>query len=217
MPNGFYLIQCSSSNMLERLLTEGPWSINGNALHLLRWKDNFQPAFEKLSTAIIWVHLYNLPSEYWDMDTLETVASNFGKLLKVDIPTMVIDRRKFARICVEINLNQPLKRGVWVRSTSANFFVPVAYEKLPPYCFRCGIIGHYLEACTVMSTGSLPKNSDTGTQNPDSRGEEADSMEVAGSERKTTVTPEEPSKMATCYARQRARINFGTWLEKLWR
>ncbi|KAJ0967939.1 hypothetical protein J5N97_024856 [Dioscorea zingiberensis] len=149
MPNGFYMIRCSYEQMLEEVLIEGPWSVNGMSIHLIKWRPNFQLAFEELSTATIWILLHNLPSEYWDMEALEIVASNFGTMKKADQTTLITNRGKFARVCIELDLSQPLKRGGWVRSTRGDKFVTVEYEKLPIFCFKCGIIGHYLQACTT--------------------------------------------------------------------
>lgn len=52
--------------------------------------------------------------DFWDGDSLETIASHFGHLLKVDDYTMLLSQSKFAQICIEIDLNLPLQQGIWV-------------------------------------------------------------------------------------------------------
>lgn len=54
-PNGFILIRCGSNEVMQRLLTGGPWSINGIILQLSPWKPFFELAFAKLNIATIWV------------------------------------------------------------------------------------------------------------------------------------------------------------------
>ncbi|KAJ0961561.1 hypothetical protein J5N97_001546 [Dioscorea zingiberensis] len=153
MANGFFLIRCETEKMMETILEEGPWTINGMVLHLLRWKPDFQACYEKLSTATIWIQMYNLPLEYMDVETLEPLATNIGQVVKVDLTTLVGDRAKFARVCVELDLTKPLKRGIWAQSPAKRFFIPILYEKLPTFCYKCGIVGHGAERCQVMEQG----------------------------------------------------------------
>ncbi|KAJ0974497.1 hypothetical protein J5N97_016462 [Dioscorea zingiberensis] len=148
MPNGFYLITCSSETMLERVLTDGPWSVNGTMMHLMRWKPDFQPYFERLSSATLWLQLHHLPDEYWDDETIAEIGASFGKVIKVDATTAQQDRARFARVCVDLDLTKPIERGVWVKSKYSKLFVSVLYEKLPLFCYRCGIVGHGADKCS---------------------------------------------------------------------
>ncbi|KAJ0974977.1 hypothetical protein J5N97_016942 [Dioscorea zingiberensis] len=191
MPNGFYMIRCSSEQMLEEVLTEGHRSVNGMIIHLIKWKPNFQPAFEELSIATLWIHLHSLPSEYQDLESLEIVASKFGKMVKIDETTMIANRGSFARVCIEMDLSQPLKRGVWVRSSSGNMFVTIAYEKLPMFCFRCGIIGHQFEACKADQSGRRPGTGGTRSQEPGPKEKGKEVEEATGPARNTPAPLEE--------------------------
>lgn len=111
MANGFYLIRCEKPEMVEMVIWEGPWTIGGMVLQLTPWRDHFQPTFEKLHRAAVWVQLHHLPLEYWDREVLEIIGEQFGRLLKVDDHTEKLSRAKYARICVEMNLLKPLKWG----------------------------------------------------------------------------------------------------------
>ncbi|KAJ0974944.1 hypothetical protein J5N97_016909 [Dioscorea zingiberensis] len=147
MPNGFFVIRCSSESMAEDLLVDGPWSINGSIFHLLRWKEHFEPMYEKLSTATVWVQLNNMPVEYWETEHLEALVNYFGRLIKVDPTRYEMGRAKFVRVCIEIDLQKPLKKGVWVSTPKSKSFVSILYERLPVFCYRCGIVGHGVDAC----------------------------------------------------------------------
>lgn len=72
----------------------------------------FESAFSKLSFVVVWVH--NLLVKFWDGDSLETISTSLGRLLKIDEFTFSLSRSKFARICMEINLAKPLKQGFWI-------------------------------------------------------------------------------------------------------
>lgn len=63
-------------------------------------------------------------------------------VLKVDDHTLDRSQAKFARVCVEINLEKPLKQGTWVNYGDFSVFVLVLYENLPVFCYKCGRVGH---------------------------------------------------------------------------
>ncbi|KAJ0979364.1 hypothetical protein J5N97_014838 [Dioscorea zingiberensis] len=167
MPNGFFVIQCSTESMAEGLLSGGPWTVNGMIFHLMRWREQFQPAFEKLSTATVWAELHHLPYEYLNPVMLESVVAYFGKLVKVDLTTIQRARAKFARICVELNLEKPLKSAVWVNTPKKKVLVPIVYEKIPVFCYQCRVVGHGSDSCpetpppdTVGTNGTEENQSD---------------------------------------------------------
>lgn len=87
----------------------------------------FESAFSKLSFVVVWVH--NLLVKFWDGDSLETISTSLGRLLKIDEFTFSLSRSKFARICMEINLAKPLKQGFWIGDDKHWVFVVVLYKK----------------------------------------------------------------------------------------
>ena len=114
----------------------GPWTIAGMALQLALWKGNFQPAFEKLEHAAVWIQIDHLPVGFWDEETLDFIGSHLGNLIKVDKHTVNVTRARFARVCVKINLSQPLKQGVWIEARWQRvFLVAILYEWLPVFCY----------------------------------------------------------------------------------
>lgn len=152
LPNGFLLIRCPSQQVMEKLLLDGPWTVNGIILQISPWKPFFEPTFAKLNTAAIWLQLHNLPVELWEGETLETIVSQFGTLLKVDDFTVSMSRSKYARVCVEIDLSKPLCRGFWIGDDMNKVFVVVMYERLPTFCYTCGMVGHGSSSCSRSAT-----------------------------------------------------------------
>ncbi|XVF26729.1 hypothetical protein REPUB_Repub14bG0043400 [Reevesia pubescens] len=58
------------------------------------------------------VQLPELLVEYYDMKTLQKIGNLIGKPIKIDIHTGNVNRAQYARICVEIKVNQVLPQGV---------------------------------------------------------------------------------------------------------
>lgn len=62
-PNGFYYINCESSDVQCHLLYNSPWTVAGRILQLSPWSESFQPAFENISTVAVWIQIFHLPME----------------------------------------------------------------------------------------------------------------------------------------------------------
>lgn len=80
--------------------------------------------------------------EFWDGESLESISASLGRLLKIDDYTSSLSRSEFTRIYVEIDLARPLKQGFWIGDDEHRVFVVVLYEKLPTFCYICGLVGH---------------------------------------------------------------------------
>lgn len=88
LPDSFYFIGGESLEMYAKLLLDGPWTIDGRILQISKWHESFHLAFEKLSSAAVWIQLHHVPMELWSSDLLETISSHFGRVLKIDDHTL---------------------------------------------------------------------------------------------------------------------------------
>ncbi|KAI8549924.1 hypothetical protein RHMOL_Rhmol06G0063000 [Rhododendron molle] len=64
----------------------------------------------------------------------------------VNFPKSLIkyDRGKYARVCVEIDLNKPLKSRIYIEGK----IYRIEYEHIPIMCFGCGRVGHRRDQCS---------------------------------------------------------------------
>lgn len=76
--SGVSLMKCNQS-----FSRKGCGQFAGMVLHLIPWRENFQLAFERLDLAAVWIQLHHLAFEFWEANTLETIASQFGHLSPV--------------------------------------------------------------------------------------------------------------------------------------
>lgn len=91
------------------------------------------------------MRIREFPIEYYDSDFLYFVGNQIGRTIKVDKNAMVIERGKYARICVEIDLDKPLLPMFEIKQ----HIYRVEYEELHLLCRTCGKFGHYKEGCTI--------------------------------------------------------------------
>lgn len=72
------------------------------------------------------------------------MGNSIGKAVKVDIYTNdVVQGKKDAKVCVELDLNKPLKPNVMVYDRR----YALEYKGLLKICFRCGHYDHRVKAC----------------------------------------------------------------------
>jgi len=92
----------------ERTFEEGPYSMNNAGLFMRHWEDRYNPNNEKMLVAPIWVRLFGLPMEFWDPDILEGIGNTSGTFVKVAKSTKRGNYTSYARICVYMNIAEPL-------------------------------------------------------------------------------------------------------------
>ena len=140
---GFFLIRFDSRTSFEEVLKGGPWFIGKHFLSLCSWTPNFRASAASVSSVAVWVCLPELLVEYYHKEALLHIGSGLGPVLRVDVNTANGTRGRFARICIQLDLEKPLARTVRVVKAK----VAVIYEGIGMLCFQCGKIGHRKEWC----------------------------------------------------------------------
>nr|POE80319.1 hypothetical protein CFP56_14083 [Quercus suber] len=86
---------------------------------------------------------------------LQRIGNQLGNLLKIDTRTINNVRGRYARLCVQIDLDSPLTSKVRIGS----LLQPVQYEGIPTLCFKCGYVGHKAHSCPKIIQPSVPPSS----------------------------------------------------------
>ncbi|KAJ0966145.1 hypothetical protein J5N97_027283 [Dioscorea zingiberensis] len=73
--------------------------------------------------------------------------------MKAEASTTEVGRARYARVCIELDLSKPLETGIWVGEGEEETLVGVLYQKIPSFCFRCGLIEHVVNTCKVPPRG----------------------------------------------------------------
>lgn len=73
-----------------------------------------------------------------------------GHVVKMDVDKDGKASGAFLRGCVAIEVDKPLRRGVLLRMSKKEEprRFEAQYEKLPFYCFACGVLGHSEVECS---------------------------------------------------------------------
>ncbi|KAI8550986.1 hypothetical protein RHMOL_Rhmol06G0149500 [Rhododendron molle] len=141
---GFYLIRFESKTDYNKVFTGGPWVIQDHYLTVRKWQPDFKADKATAIKTAVWMRFPFLPYEYYDEESLFEIAKELGKPLKVDINTIEGIRASYARVCVELDLSQPLEVSVAIRNED----YLIEYEHIHLICFDCGRVGHRKESCS---------------------------------------------------------------------
>ena len=139
----FYSVRFTLKEDMDAVLEKGPWFIGGQFLSIRPWEPFFKPATANVSSIAVWVRLHALPLELYETEVLKQIGEAIGKVLRIDAQTAMEARGKYARLCIQVDMNKPLVNTVLIGS----FEQPVVYEGIQKLCFACGRLGHKKEEC----------------------------------------------------------------------
>ncbi|EOA15236.1 hypothetical protein CARUB_v10028633mg, partial [Capsella rubella] len=146
LPRQFFMVRFEVEDEYLTALTGGPWKAFGSYLMVRAWSPEFEPSRDDIVTTPVWVRFSNLPVALYHQTILLGLAQALGKPLRVDTNTLNFERARFPRVCVEVDLSQPLK-GSFMLNGERYF---VFYEGLTSICSGCGIFGHMVHACPKL-------------------------------------------------------------------
>jgi len=148
--NGFYMVKFDLAADKEKVITGGPWLIFDHCLAVSHWSPEFASLEAKVDRTVVWVRFSGLNLVYYDESFLLAMASAIGRPIKVDTNTLRVERGKFARVCVEIDLTAPVVGKIWVNG----HWYKVQYEGLHLICTSCGCYGHLGRNCTTTAASA---------------------------------------------------------------
>ncbi|MBA0881790.1 hypothetical protein Goshw_002636 [Gossypium schwendimanii] len=100
----------------------------------------------RLVSSPFWIKIEPCSPEFDKKDLLHAIGVTFGGVTRSEIIG------EFCHLRIELNVQKPLRRGIFVSTGNGNkCWIPFKYEKLPTFCFGCGRVGHGLHECTELT------------------------------------------------------------------
>lgn len=107
------------------------------------------PETMELNTMTIVVRLTNIPAGHRNPSVARRLCANLGEVVEV-IPTSKAGPQAFMRVRVRLNILEPFLRGVHLRlGNGMRQWIAFSYERMPVYCYLCGLVGHLEKKCTL--------------------------------------------------------------------
>lgn len=160
--DNMFLAEFGSGIDRDRVLDREPWMVGKHAVLLKKYDANFKPLQVRFDRLAIWARINDFPYRLMNSRRGEEIAKPLGRVLKVECDEQGRCWGGFMRVRVELKVEEPIPRYVTVfssRDKSLEWF-EVKYERLPLYCFSCGMLGHSFLVCSTPAErdedGELP-------------------------------------------------------------
>ncbi|KAL0015066.1 hypothetical protein SO802_002135 [Lithocarpus litseifolius] len=188
----FFLVKFSMKDDHDLVLKKGPWFIGEHFLSIRPWEPNFRPDTANIASVAVWVRLPLLPIEYYHPEALKEIGQAIDTVLRIDTHTALEARGRFARLCVQVDINKPLIYTILI----GGFQQRVTYEGISKLCFSCGRVGHRREAChyTISQPAMEKPRVDSTTRENDGNVQVEDTSDKAynvDEDKSTTSQPNE--------------------------
>ncbi|XP_024626752.1 uncharacterized protein [Medicago truncatula] len=148
--NGLYMMKLDQLADKEKIISGGPWMIFDQCLAVSYWLSEFSSPNAKIEHIMVRVRFPCLNLVYYDEIFLLAIASTIGRPIKVDTNTLKVERGRFSRVCVEVDLTVPAVGKIWVNG----HLYKVQHEGLHLICTNCGCYGHLSRNCPLDTTES---------------------------------------------------------------
>ncbi|RYR66844.1 hypothetical protein Ahy_A03g012941 [Arachis hypogaea] len=159
--NDYFLVKCDLLEDREKVHLGGSWMILSFYLVVKPWSFEFHPTEESFGSTLMWVCFKWLKILYYQEKAMQCIATEVGKPIKVDVATKEVERGKFARACILIDLGVLVIDEIEVDDV----IYKVDYEHLELICEKCRCYGHVVVYCkkdndvkAVEEDFSLPEN-----------------------------------------------------------
>uniref|UniRef100_A0A7N2LFW7 DUF4283 domain-containing protein n=1 Tax=Quercus lobata TaxID=97700 RepID=A0A7N2LFW7_QUELO len=148
--HGFFLTRLSLGEDYENVLRKGLWFIEDHFLSIRPWEPDFKPALADVSSIAVWIRLNELPIEYYNAEALQLIGKAIGNVLQVDTFTALETRGRFARLCVQVDVEKPLATAIMIGRLEQQ----ICYEGIQKMCFKCGRLGHRKSIALMCGEGT---------------------------------------------------------------
>jgi len=148
---GYYDFHFDSADDLRKIWTTGTVK-------------DFKYLSQNQTHVLLWIHLVELPQEYWRERTLKEIASAVGTSINIDEPTRNCTFGHYARTLVDIDLSNRAYDEILVEREGFAFKVEVQYERRLLFCYHCYSIGHNVSTCRWLHLQPPKDKNDRGKQ-----------------------------------------------------
>ncbi|XP_074301067.1 uncharacterized protein LOC141632418 [Silene latifolia] len=157
MSNGLFLVRFKTQNGMDALLNAGYYFFDNKPIIIKPWDAELDLVKEKVETVPVWVKLSGIPLKFWG-DCLPVIAGLVGTYIRKDVATMDKTRLAYARVLVELKMDQTLPHQVkFLDEVGRVVVVKVEYEWRPVTCEHCKGLGHTKQQCRKALPKVKPK------------------------------------------------------------
>ncbi|XP_023928142.1 uncharacterized protein LOC112039499 [Quercus suber] len=148
LENEMFMVEFGDEKDKKKVLEMSPWSFEKQLVLLQKFKGEQAPKEIQLARSPFWVQIHNLPLKSRTGETGKAIGATLGEVLDVDVAESGVQWGTCLRVKVSIDVTKPLCRGKRVTiEDDKSRWVLFKYERLPNFCYKCGLLNHDLKDC----------------------------------------------------------------------
>lgn len=103
---------------------------------------------ENLQSVLLWIKLPCRPIEMWNETILRHILQPIGCLYKVELNSKEISKGLFTRVCLEVDISNPLKMKIKYIRDDVLYECFLDYDNITNICYGCGSQNHKFDSCS---------------------------------------------------------------------
>lgn len=111
--NGFYMAKFDIEPDRAHVMEDGPWMLFNHYLTVLRRSPEFASPTAKIDRTLVWIWFPSLNLVFYDESVLMAMAIVVRRPVIVDANTRDVWQGRFARMCIEVDLDKPMVGLMW--------------------------------------------------------------------------------------------------------
>ncbi|XP_016669952.1 uncharacterized protein [Gossypium hirsutum] len=140
----------------SRILNLTPWLFDNCLFSMLPFVKGQAITSYEFNMSPFWLRIYNIPLELMDRSTALDVGTTIGKVVAIDWKDRNGGWTEFMMLKIMVNILKPLRRIVKLVDRDERVITcMLKYERLPDFCYLCGIIGHTVKNCKNKLPGPV--------------------------------------------------------------
>ncbi|XP_057248240.1 uncharacterized protein LOC130590220 [Beta vulgaris subsp. vulgaris] len=146
--NGVFIVRFRTGEGKQKAMDAGPILYDKKPVIVKNWSPELDLSKDMVHVVPTWIQLQGLNLKYWGPRALNKIVGVIGKPIRTDRATAQKDSIEFARVLVEVRIDQDFPNEIRFENENGVEIVQgVKYECKPIFCKDCGGIGHTLEEC----------------------------------------------------------------------
>ncbi|XP_074318565.1 uncharacterized protein LOC141655379 [Silene latifolia] len=147
MPNGIFLVRSKTLEMKEKVLSSGHYLFDNKPMIVKSWEKDMEMNKDNVKSVPAWIKIHKLPLKFWGKG-LPKITNLVGKCIKCDVATEERTRLGYARVMVELQVDQQLPASISFKDENGGVVqVEIEYEWKPVKRKKCQGMGHEMENC----------------------------------------------------------------------
>lgn len=133
----------------EGIMQGRPWHFDNQLMVLHPWTEGQSWTRVEFNISPIWIQVWNILYHWFSVETGKKIGKLIGPVHDVLLVEAGGKEGRHVKLLVAMDLTKPLVRGTTLKYNQTECWIDFKYERLPIFCFYCGILGHNEKGCSI--------------------------------------------------------------------